>query len=100
VVEKEMNFFKWLQTAWKKFEDLCIAFAQRDQNIPTEDLMWLETDLRPGNAIDWTHADTIDFKVGEANTVRRIVLETEVVATEEKVEELCQNLLESNGRSA
>jgi len=78
-----MNFKKIKQWIYKKYEE--------ENQLETNELVWLKKKVKAGQKIDWTFVDTVDYNIDSIPKRRELILEFK--AKPKEALRTCKNIL-------
>jgi len=78
-----MNFKKIKQWIYKKYEE--------ENQLETNELVWLKKKVKAGQKIDWTFVDTVDYNIDSIPKKRELIIEFK--AKSKEALRTCKNIL-------
>lgn len=76
---------------WRKIRKWIIENYEEKPESEETDLVWLKKRVKPGEKINWSFVDTVDYNINSIPKKRELILEFRAKAKE--VGKKCQNLL-------
>ena len=76
---------------WQKIKEWIIKNHEEKPESEETELIWLKKTVKPGEKINWSFVDTVDYHIDSIPKKRELILEFKIKPKE--VGKKCQNIL-------